>query len=42
MLETVILRHPIDGVVIVTELLVLTIGRYQFILAANQYIEVSA
>lgn len=42
MLETVTLRHPIDGVVIITELLVLTIGRYQFILAANQYIEVSA
>lgn len=42
MLETVILRHPIDGVVIIiTELLVLTIGKYQFILAANQSIEVS-
>ena len=42
MLETVTLRHPIDGVVIVTELLVLTIGRYQFILAANQHVEVIA
>lgn len=42
MLETVTLRHPINDVVIITELLVLTIGRYQFILAANQYIEVSA
>ncbi len=39
MLETVTLTHPINSVVIVTELLVLTIGRYQFILAANQYIE---
>ena len=42
MLETVTHRHPLAGVVITTELLVLTIGRYQFILAANQYIEVSA
>ena len=41
MLETVTLRHPIYGVVITTELLVLTIGKYQFILAANQSIEVS-
>lgn len=42
MLETVTLTHPIDGVIIVTELLVLTIQGCQFILAANQYIEVSA
>ena len=42
MLETVTLRHPLAGVVITTELLVLTIQGCQFILAANQYIEVSA
>ena len=42
MLETITLTHPIDGVVITTELLVLTVQGYRFILAANQYIEVSA
>ena len=42
MLETVTLRHPIDGVVIITELLVLTVQGCRFVLAANQYVEVSA
>ena len=42
MLETVTLRHPIGGVVITTELLVLTVKGCRFILAANQYVEVSA
>ena len=40
MLEIITLRHPIDGVVITTELLVLTIQGCRFVLAANQHIKV--
>lgn len=42
MLEIITITQPLHGVVITTELLVLTIQGCRFVLAANQHIEVIA
>jgi hypothetical protein len=41
MLETITVRQPLNGVVVTIEALVLTVQGCRFILAINEYIEVS-
>ena len=42
MLEIIVHTHPVNGVLITTELLVLTVHGCRFIVAANQHTEVIA